>query len=139
MIVSFSRRPAMLNRGHIRPTISVTKLERARRFYGDTLGLNQTGEVAEGHILYEAGDGTSLLVYERPDPPKAENTVASFNVEDLDATVEWLRDRGVVFEEYDLPGLKTVNGIAEMGNTRGAWFKDPDGNILAVSAYLQSR
>jgi hypothetical protein len=52
----------------------------------------------------------------------------------VEATVRWLKNRGVVFEEYDFPGLKTVNGIATLGDRKGAWFKDPDGNILAVSS-----
>ena len=53
-------------------------------------------------------------------------------VADVEAAVAELRDKGVRFEEYDLPGLKTVNGIAELGGTRGAWFKDPEGNILSM-------
>ena len=56
-----------------------------------------------------------------------------FIVDDVEDTVKGLKDRGVVFEEYDFPGLKTENGIATMGNVKGAWFRDPDGNILAVS------
>ena len=55
-----------------------------------------------------------------------------FDVPDLEETMQDLRSRGVVFEEYDFPGLKTVNGIADMGGERSAWFKDPDGNILNV-------
>jgi catechol 2,3-dioxygenase-like lactoylglutathione lyase family enzyme len=123
----------MLNRSRIHPTIAVTDLERAKKFYGETLGLKAEGEM-DGHISYEAGDGTSLVVFKRQNAPKAENTVASFTVEDVEAVVKWLRERGVVFEEYDTPGLKTVNGIATIGDTKGAWFKDPDGNILALVA-----
>ena len=122
----------MLVQGKVHPTLSVTDLERAKKFYGGTLGLKSNGELAEGHVAYEAGEGSFLLIYERSEPPKAENTVASFLVDDVEGTVQWLKDRGVVFEEYDLPGLKTVNGMATMGDTKGGWFKDPDGNILAV-------
>ena len=118
---------------NIHPTISVTDIERAAKFYGETLDLETIGEMAEDHVAYQVGENSYLLVYKRADPPKAENTAASFVVEDVVATVEWLRGRGVVFEEYDMPGLKTENGIANMGETKGAWFKDPDGNILAVS------
>jgi catechol 2,3-dioxygenase-like lactoylglutathione lyase family enzyme len=96
--------------------------------------LKSNGEVAEGHAVYEAGEGTFLLIYERSEAPKAENTVASFSVDDVEGTVQWLKDKGVVFEEYDSPGLKTVNSIATMGDLKGAWFKDPDGNILAISS-----
>ena len=84
--------------------------------------------------MFEAGEGSSLVIYQRSDPPKAENTAVGFFVDDVEATVQWLKDRGVVFEEYDFPGLKTVNSIATIDGTKGAWFKDPDGNILAVSS-----
>jgi predicted enzyme related to lactoylglutathione lyase len=118
----------------VHPTISVTNLKRAKKFYGETLGLKSDGEMAQGHVAYEAGDGTFLVVFERPDPPKAENTVASFLVDDAESTIKSLKDRGVVFEEYDFPGLKTVDGIATIGEFKGGWFKDPDGNILAVTS-----
>jgi catechol 2,3-dioxygenase-like lactoylglutathione lyase family enzyme len=124
----------MLNQGTVHPTVSVTDLGRAKEFYGGTLGLKSNGDLAEGHAEFEAGKDSVIVVYERTDPPKAENTVASFVVDDLDETVNWLKGRGVVFEEYDFPGLKTENGIATMGDVRGGWFKDPDGNILAVSS-----
>ena len=123
----------MLVQGKVHPTLSVTSLERAKKFYGETLGLKSNGEVAEGHAVYEAGDGSFLVIYERTDPPKAENTVASFAVDDVEGTVQWLKDRGVVFEEYDSPGLKTVKSIATIGDIKGGWFKDPDGNILAMT------
>jgi catechol 2,3-dioxygenase-like lactoylglutathione lyase family enzyme len=124
----------MLNQFPIRPTISVTDLERARKFYVEALGLTSNGEMTTGHLEFEAGGGTGLIVFERKDAPKAENTVASFRVDDLEAVMRQLRERGVKFEEYDTPELKTDNGVASMGSIKGAWFKDPDGNILAVSA-----
>ena len=125
----------MLVQGKVHPTLSVTDLERAKKFYGETLGLKANGELAEGHVVYEAGAGSFLVVFERSEPPKAENTVASFAVDDVEGTVRWLKDRGVVFEEYDFPGLKTVNSIATIGDIKGGWFKDPDGNILAISSF----
>jgi catechol 2,3-dioxygenase-like lactoylglutathione lyase family enzyme len=122
-----------LTQSAVHPTISVTDLNRAKEFYGKTLGLELKGEM-DGHIAYKLGQGTSLVVYQRKDAPKAENTVASFTVDDVEATVKWLKERGVDIEEYDTPGLKTVNGIAKMGDFEGAWFKDPDGNTLAVTS-----
>ena len=124
----------MLDQSNVHAVLSVTNLGRAHEFYGETLGLKLNGEIADGHAEYEAGGGTVLLVYERPDPPKAENTVASFVVSDVEETVKSLKDRGVVFEDYDFPGLKTVDGIATMGDIKGSWFKDPDGNTIAVSS-----
>ena len=123
----------MLSKSKAHPTLPVTDIERARKFYGETLELKLREELAPGHLLYDAGEGTFLIVYERPTPTKADSTAASFIVADVEATVKGLKDRGVVFEEYDFPGLQTVNSIATMGNVKGAWFKDPDDNILAVS------
>ena len=123
----------MLRNAKVHPTISVVDFEEAKKFYGETLGLKELGVEIEGHIQYEAGSGSLITVYKRPEPPKAENTAASFQVDDVEAVVKWLQGRGVVFEEYDFPGLKTVNGVASLGNQKGAWFKDPAGNILAIS------
>ncbi|UCF98335.1 MAG: VOC family protein [Spirochaetaceae bacterium] len=133
-ILIFKKEKPMLVQSKIHPVLSVTDLQRAKKFYGETLGLKSNGDLAEGHAVYEAGEGSFLVIYQRSDPPKAENTVASFGVDDVEGTVQWLKDRGVVFEEYDNPGLKTVKGIATIGDLKGAWFKDPDGNILAVSS-----
>ena len=73
------------------------------------------------------------MVYRSPSAGTAKNTCMRFEVQDVEATVEQLRDRGIVFEEYDLPGLKTVDGIARHeSGARGAWFKDPDGNVLEI-------
>jgi len=123
----------MLSKAKAHPTLPVTDIERAKKFYGGTLELKLREELAPGHLLYDAGGGTFLVVYERQTPSTADNTAASFIVDDVEATVKGLKDRGVVFEEYDFPGLKTVNSIATMGHVKGAWFKDPDGNILAVA------
>ncbi len=123
----------MLAHGVAHATLSVTDMKRARLFYEGKLGLSPKGEVVEGHLIYQAGGGSLFTVYERADPPKAENTAMAFGVEDVAATVKWLQGQGVVFEEYDFPGLKTVHGVAEVAGSKVAWFKDPDGNILAVS------
>ncbi len=111
-------------------TIAVSDLDRARKFYEQTLGLRVAEERPDG-VRYEAG-GTWFLVYPSQFAGTAQSTYMTFELDDLDAAVKQLRDRGVVFEDYDLPGLKTVEGIAEIQGVRGAWFKDPDGNILNV-------
>ena len=84
-----------------------------------------------GGILYLSGDSYFSL-YPTEFAGTAQHTLGAFMVADVEAAVAELRGKGVRFEEYDLPGLKTVNGIAELGGTRGAWFKDPEGNILSV-------
>jgi catechol 2,3-dioxygenase-like lactoylglutathione lyase family enzyme len=117
------------------PTIAVSDIERAKKFYGETLGLKPVDERADG-VRYEAGGGTLVLVYPSQFAGTAQSTYMGFDVEDLEKAVGELRDRGVVFEEYDMPGLKTVDGIAEIEGVKGAWFKDPDGNILSIGQDL---
>jgi catechol 2,3-dioxygenase-like lactoylglutathione lyase family enzyme len=106
-------------------------MERARKFYEETLGLEVMRDDPMGP-MYKCGEGTALMVYESAGAGTSEATYAAFKVDDLDAEMEDLRGKGVEFEDYDMPGLKTVDGIAEDGGMRTAWFKDPDGNILAI-------
>ena len=113
------------------PTIPCADLERAKKFYADKLGLTPKEERMDG-TLYVSGS-TQFLLY----PTQftgAQHTLGGFEVKDLEKTMKELRGRGVKFEEYDFPGLKTENGIAKFGeNERGAWFKDSEGNILALA------
>ena len=117
--------------------VPVSDVEAAIRFYGETLGLElkeRRSDLPENREAeFEAGDG-SLLVYESVGAGQSRHTVAGFRVDDLETVVAALRERGVVFEEYDLPDLKTEGGIAAVGDVRAAWCKDPDGNILAVES-----
>jgi catechol 2,3-dioxygenase-like lactoylglutathione lyase family enzyme len=115
----------------VAPTLPVVDVGLAKRFYGQTLGLRLVHENAE-EIMYELEGDSRLLLYPRPTPTRADNTACCFRVTDVDETVAALRARGVVFEEYDLPHVKTTNGVATTDWNRCAWFKDPDGNILAV-------
>ena len=127
----------MLASARIAAIVPVSDVEAAIRFYGDTLGLvlrERRSDLPENREAeFEAGDGT-LLVYESVGAGQSRHTVAGFRVDDIDDAVRSLRERGVAFEEYDLPELKTENGIAAVGDVRAAWCKDPDGNILAVEA-----
>jgi catechol 2,3-dioxygenase-like lactoylglutathione lyase family enzyme len=111
-------------------TIAVKDIGRAMRFYGETLGLKVQDERPDG-VTYRAGQ-TWFLVYPSQFAGTNKATYMSFEVENVERAVKELQNRGVVFEEYDLPGLKTVNGIAETQGVKAAWFKDPDGNILAL-------
>lgn len=113
--------------------ICSTDLTRSQDFYENKVGLNLSPETIKNHLLFECGDGTTLLVYGRPAPSKADHTQVRFWSEDVEADVKALAARGVVFEEYDFPALKTVGGIATTpGIGTSAWFKDPDGNTLAL-------
>lgn len=112
-------------------TIPVTDLERAMLFYRDVLGLRPLEETPFA-LRFGCGAGTQISVYKRP-PIERGHTTCHFEVADIEAAVGDLRARGAVFEEYDMPMLKTVNGIAPLGPTaRGAWLKDPDGNVLGL-------
>ena len=99
------------------------------------LGLKSCGETVNGTIL-EAGNGTQIILYKR-EKTKADHTVLGFDVEDLEKEVKLLKEKGVVFEEYDNLEIKTVNSIATMGNDRAAWFKDTEGNILALGEWKE--
>jgi catechol 2,3-dioxygenase-like lactoylglutathione lyase family enzyme len=112
-------------------TVAVSDLDRARKFYQDALGFEVMEERADG-VTYKDGAGGWFLVYPSQFAGTAKSTYMSFDVANVEEAVKELRDRGVVFEDYDMPGLKTVDGIAEIQGAKGAWFKDPDGNILAV-------
>jgi predicted enzyme related to lactoylglutathione lyase len=112
-------------------TLPAKDLERAKSFYADKLNLKPTEETPAG-ITYRLTNGAFLL-FESTGAPSGDHTQLGIEVDDLEAAVEELRGRGVVFEEYDFPGFKTVNGIAEIEGERGAWFKDSEGNLLAVS------
>jgi catechol 2,3-dioxygenase-like lactoylglutathione lyase family enzyme len=121
----------MIESGTAHATIAVSDIDRAKKFYGEILGFKTMDERSDG-VTYQAGGETWFLVYPSQFAGTNKATYMTIEVQDLDATVKELRDRGIVFEEYDFPGLKTVDGIAEIQGERGAWFKDPDGNILAV-------
>ena len=108
-------------------TIAVTDLDQAKRFYQEQVGLTLLDETPFA-CRFGAGRGSQLSV--RRGQPNVGQTVAHFEVDDIEAVVRDLASRGVAFEEYETP--KTVNFIAQVGPARGAWFKDPDGNVLGV-------
>ena len=114
-------------------TLPVVDMERARKFYEEKLGLKVT-QTDMGGVMLQAGSGTALYLYQRG-PTKADHTVASFNVDNIEAEISDLRAKGVVFEEYDIPlmHIKTINGLATMDGTKMAWFKDTEGNILSIT------
>ena len=120
----------MLGSFKVVATIPVTDLDRARTFYGDTLGLKMT-DATPYAVRFACGGGTELSIFKRA-PSKADHTVAHFEIDDIVSTVAGLRAKGVEFLEYDFPTLKTVNFIADIGPARGAWLKDPDGNIVGL-------
>jgi len=125
----------MLKNAPIATTLPVVDMERAREFYEEKLGLKPLPlQELPGHMLYECGEGTKLGLYQR-ESTKADHTVASFMVEDVEAEVKELKQKGVPFEEYDTPTIKTVDSIATLGQHKVAWFEDTEGNLLAITQF----
>jgi catechol 2,3-dioxygenase-like lactoylglutathione lyase family enzyme len=121
----------------VMPTVAVEDLDRAVGFYRDTLGFTVRrfdGDAATA--LVDVGPSGALLLY-RSGFRRGETTACALLAEDVEETVQELRRRGVRFEEYDLPGLKTIDGVATMeSGVKTGWFKDSEGNILAVSSEI---
>ena len=122
----------MLSRNRMSAVLVSTDLDASRRFYQDKVGLTLSPETIPNHLLFEASDGMTLLVYGRPSGNLADHTQVRFWSTDIDKDVAGLADRGVVFDDYDTPTFKTVDHIATTPIGRSAWFKDPDGNTIAV-------
>ena len=128
----------MLSKGRVATRLPAQDLNRARAFYAEKLGLEPVEE-REGGLRYVCAGGEFAL-FESEGAPSGDHTQMGWEVEDIEATVAALRARGVVFEEYDFPGLRTVDGIADIeGNypskgigERGAWFRDSEGNMLGL-------
>ena len=122
----------MLASSPIAPTLPVNDLTRARSFYEDKLGL-KVSKATDMDVIYECGAGTMLYVWQRETGP-TDHTEAGFTVDNIEEEVKELKTKGVEFEAYDMPGLKTdENGIAKIDGYKSAWFKDPDGNIISLA------
>jgi catechol 2,3-dioxygenase-like lactoylglutathione lyase family enzyme len=114
------------------PSIAVSDLEAAKKFYSDTLGLKQLSETPGG-VLYQSGEG-HVFVYPSMTAGTNQATYAGWTVEDVEKTVSNLKEKGVTFEQYDdLPQVKRDGDIHTMGDLKAAWFKDPTGNILSIA------
>ena len=111
--------------------IPAKDVSRARRFYEDKLGLKPGKELAGG-VAYEFGKGTACFLYPTPNAGSSRASQAYWQVEDIEREVAELKKRGVKFEDYDMPGMKKDGSIFTGGGARAAWFKDSEGNILAI-------
>lgn len=123
----------MLDGAPVSAILPAMDMARAKDFYQNKLGLKLMDMPMDDPMMFQAGKGTMLVVYHRPDGTKAEHTVAGFSVDDLEATIKELEGKDVMFEDYDMPGIKTVNHIMDYGKGKSAWFKDTEGNIIAVN------
>ncbi len=124
----------MLSDSKVYATMPAQDIERAKSFYADKLEIKPTEERPDG-LLYECG-GAQFLLFPSSGAPSGTHTQLGWDVQDLDKTVARLKENGVTFEEYDMPGFKTIDGIAEIAGERGAWFKDSEGNLLAIGEQM---
>ncbi len=123
----------MIAHQRISAVLVSTDLAASERFYRDRIGLTLSSETIKNHLVFECGDGSTLLVYGRGNPNLADHTQVRFWSQDIAADVAELVGRGVVFEEYDSGAFKTVDHVVTTaGIGQSAWFKDPDGNTIAV-------
>jgi catechol 2,3-dioxygenase-like lactoylglutathione lyase family enzyme len=113
--------------------IPASDFDRAKTWY-EKLGFEPVADRTDEYgAEYECADGTRFAVYPSQFAGTGQQTVMGWEVPDIEVEKKELENLGVTFEEYDLPGLKTENGIAGLGDWKGAWFKDSEGNILAIS------
>lgn len=125
----------MLKNLSVAAVLPASDINRARDFYRDKLGLEPDNPDAADNLMYRCGDGTGFMIYQTGNAGTAKNTQMGWMTDDLDAEMEELRSRGVVFEDYDFPGLKTENGVASLPDgERAAWFLDTEGNILSINS-----
>jgi predicted enzyme related to lactoylglutathione lyase len=122
----------MLSDSPVYATVPTADVAALRPFYEDVLGFTVREETPDA-VFYQAGNGTYFLVFRSSGTPSGSHTQMGFAVSDIEAEVGELRARGVVFEEYEAP--RTLDGIADLGNGRAAWLRDPDGNLIGMMQF----
>ncbi|MCU1689892.1 MAG: Glyoxalase/bleomycin resistance protein/dioxygenase [Jatrophihabitantaceae bacterium] len=127
----------MLTSGTLTANIPASDLPRARDFYADKLGLTPSAEVPGVMLIYKTAGGSTFSVYQTEYAGQAGHTIAQWHVADVDDEVRNLKDKGIAFEQYDMPGTTWNDGVASMdGMGKAAWFKDSEGNILCIDSGL---
>jgi len=121
----------MLSDSSVTTMLPVKDMARARAFYESSLGLRPGGERPDGKFVYNVG-GSTLALFPKAEGTHADHTALSFRVEDIADAVARLERAGVVFEDYDIPGLKTVDHVCVLGSEKAAWFRDTEGNYLCI-------
>jgi len=121
----------MLTNSPLYSYIPAKDVARARRFYEQKLGFRPKAEVAGG-VVYEFGQKTGCFLYPTPNAGTSKASQAFWQVADVEREVSELKARGVEFENYDMPGEKSPSGVLTAGGAKAAWFKDSEGNILAI-------
>jgi catechol 2,3-dioxygenase-like lactoylglutathione lyase family enzyme len=121
----------MLAARRVHVTLPVADLDRARKFYEETLGFSPYN-IQPTAVLFRAGEDTLFAVTQSTGAASGSHTQMGITTPDIEADVAELKGRGVVFEEYDYPTLKTIGSIAQTGPNRAAWFKDTEGNLIGI-------
>jgi predicted enzyme related to lactoylglutathione lyase len=122
----------MLSDSRVHANIPAADIERARRFYTESLGLSVTDE-RDGLLMFTTDGGTTFMVYQTEFAGQAGHTIAQWHVDDIDGEVKDLKGKGVMFEEYDMPGVSWSDSVASIPTMgRAAWFKDSEGNIMCL-------
>jgi predicted enzyme related to lactoylglutathione lyase len=124
----------MLSEYPIHAALPAMDLERAKRFYADQLGLTPESEGPDG-LFYRCGGTTRFLVFPSGGTASGTHTQMTWNTPNIEAVVADLKARAVVFKEYDSPEVKTINSVATLGQSKGAWFEDSEGNLLALGQF----
>jgi catechol 2,3-dioxygenase-like lactoylglutathione lyase family enzyme len=122
----------MLTQAPLTTILPVKNMQRARDFYEQKLGLQPGGLKPDGKFVYQCGGGAVLALFPKEGGTKADHTAISFRVDKIETAIQELKAKGVVFEDYDFPGLKTENHVCVLGSEKAAWFKDPEGNYLCI-------
>jgi len=121
----------MLQNSPLYAYIPAQDVNRARKFYEGKLGFVPK-QVMEGGVAYEFAGGTACFLYLTPNAGTSHASQAFWSVDDVDREIEALKARGVAFEDYDMPGEKSPSGAITAGGAKAAWFKDSEGNIMAL-------
>jgi len=121
----------MLQNSPMYAYIPAKDVARARRFYEQLVGFKPKEERGGG-VVYEFGNRTACFLYPTPNAGTSKASQAFWQVDDIEREVAELKGRGVKFEEYQTPDAKTEHGIATAGGAKAAWFKDSEGNVLAI-------
>ena len=122
----------MLSNAQVTTILPVIDMKRARDLYESKLGLKPAGMKPDGKFVYECAGGAIIALFPKEGGTKADHTAISFRVDEIGSAVETLEKAGVTFEDYDFPGLKTVDHVCVLGSEKAAWFKDTEGNYLCI-------
>jgi len=122
----------MLTTAPMTTILPVMDMSRARDFYENKLGMKPAGLKPDGKFVYDCGGGAVLALFPKEGGTKADHTAVSFLVSDIGAEIKALKSRGVAFEDYDFPGMRTIDHVCVLGSEKAAWFKDTEGNYLCI-------